>query len=336
LILDRGRQVTTGCNVDQREGAERALGAYVIAKWEPAGKLTAEQVQVADAITAYLRDVAPDHARPKQTAERAQQLLRFFGDKRVSQVNGASCRAYARQRGSEAAARRELEDLRAALLHYHREGHLRDRIAVWLPPRPPARERWLTRGEVARLLGAARRRRLRHVAAFILCAIYTGQRAGRICDAALGPTTEHGYFDLDHALFVPRPGHRETKKRQPKIPIPRELLRFLRRWKRRGQRFAIERNGERVMRMDHGFRDVVVDAGLDGTVTPHILRHTCATWLMQAGTDMWTAAGFLGMSPMMIQRVYGHHHPQHLESAVDAFRSARRANGTPTNPVNET
>jgi integrase len=35
-------------------------------------------------------------------------------------------------------------------------------------------------------------------------------------------------------------------------------------------------------------------AGAD--VTPHILRHTCTTWLMQKGVNLWDAAGFLGMT----------------------------------------
>jgi hypothetical protein len=41
-----------------------------------------------------------------------------------------------------------------------------------------------------------------------------------------------------------------------------------------------------------------------------------ATWLMQAGVDKWEAAGFLGMSVEMIDRVYGHHHPEHLRNAA--------------------
>jgi hypothetical protein len=33
-------------------------------------------------------------------------------------------------------------------------------------------------------------------------------------------------------------------------------------------------------------------------------------------TDKWEAAGFLGMSAEMIDRVYGHHHPDHLRRAA--------------------
>ena len=52
---------------------------------------------------------------------------------------------------------------------------------------------------------------------------------------------------------------------------------------------------------------------------PHDLRHTCATWLTQAGTDQWAAVGFLGMGPDTLERVYGHHHPDHLQNAVEAM-----------------
>jgi hypothetical protein len=40
---------------------------------------------------------------------------------------------------------------------------------------------------------------------------------------------------------------------------------------------------------------------------------------MQAGVDKWEAAGFLGMSVEMLDRVYGHHHPDHLRTAAHAI-----------------
>ena len=33
---------------------------------------------------------------------------------------------------------------------------------------------------------------------------------------------------------------------------------------------------------------------------------------MQAGVDKWEAAGFLGMNVEMLDRVYGHHHPDYM------------------------
>jgi hypothetical protein len=37
---------------------------------------------------------------------------------------------------------------------------------------------------------------------------------------------------------------------------------------------------------------------------------------MRAGVDKWEAAGFLGMSVEMLDRVYGHHHSDHLRTAA--------------------
>lgn len=72
-------------------------------------------------------------------------------------------------------------------------------------------------------------------------------------------------------------------------------------------------------------------------VTPHTLRHTAATWLMQRRADLWEAAGFLGMSVEQLERTYGHHHSDHLKSARDAFdnrpESAREQSATaPVSP----
>ena len=71
-------------------------------------------------------------------------------------------------------------------------------------------------------------------------------------------------------------------------------------------------------------KDGVSDGGdrreLEGKVTPHTLRHTAATWLMQNGVPMWEAAGFLGMSKEILEKTYGHHHPDHMKAAALGFR----------------
>ena len=63
-----------------------------------------------------------------------------------------------------------------------------------------------------------------------------------------------------------RCGRRETKKRQPPVPLPDQLLAHLRRWKRRGQEFAVEWNGSPVQSVDKAFANVVIDAGLGNDV----------------------------------------------------------------------
>jgi integrase len=82
--------------------------------------------------------------------------------------------------------------------------------------------------------------------------------------------------------------------------------------------------GAGVRSVKTAFKTAVALAKLPGKVTPHTLRHTAATWLMQAGVDKWEAAGFLGMSVEMLDRVYGHHHPDHLRTAARALGYGRR------------
>jgi integrase len=69
----------------------------------------------------------------------------------------------------------------------------------------------------------------------------------------------------------------------------------------------VEWNGRVVKSVRTAFKRAVKLAKLSGKVAPHTLRHTAATWLMKAGFGKWQAAGFLGMSIEMLDRVYGHH-----------------------------
>lgn len=340
VIRDGSYQKSTGRVAHDIVGAERALAAYLASKHVTGLRRSArdpDQIPVADVLTIYLTDIVPRHSRPKETKGRIKALDRYFGDKMLSDVTGEACRKYAAQRSTDAAARRELEDLRAAINHHRHEGLCNKVVEVVLPPERPPRERWLTRSEVARLIWSAwryreiqqgkptDRRSRQHIARFILVAVYTGTRTSAVCTAALQPTAGHGWIDLDRGVFYRRPpGRRETKKRQPPVPIPDQLLAHLRRWKRRGQRFAVEWNGKPVTSIDKAFANVVAHAQLGNDTTPHVLRHTAATWLMQAGTDMWEAAGYLGMTIETLSHRYGHHHPDHLAGAKHAFTRHRR------------
>jgi hypothetical protein len=107
---------------------------------------------VADVIRIYLDDVVPGQARPIKAAERAERPFDFWGEKMLSDVTGANCRAYAAERGNAGGGRRDLQDLAAAIGHHAKEGFHRALVRVVLPPRGKARQRWLTPAEVAKLL----------------------------------------------------------------------------------------------------------------------------------------------------------------------------------------
>jgi integrase len=130
--------------------------------------------------------------------------------------------------------------------------------------------------------------------------------------------------DIDQGIFFRQAiGRRASKKRQPPAPIPARLLEHMRRWVRRGvvTSHFVEWNGAPVKSVKTAFNRAVKLAGLWGRVTPHTLRHTAATWLMQRGVPIWQAAGFLGMSAEILERTYGHHHPDYLKDAAEAITS---------------
>ena len=229
-------------------------------------------------------------------------------------MTARNCRAYAEDKTSSA-ARRDLEVLRAAIGHWHREyGPLPCVPSVVLPPKSEPRQRWLTRSEAARLLWAARR--TPHLARFILLGIYTGSRSGTLLSLSWS------WVDLASGTMRRRaPGTVESKqKRTPPVKLGKRIIAHLRRWRSLDGNavvFICHYDGKRIQKMRRSWRTAAKTAGLGNDVTPHTLRHTRATWLMQAGVDRWEAAGHLGMSLEMLERNYGHHHPGAQKRAAE-------------------
>jgi integrase len=342
VIREGSTKRSTGCGPREIERAREALRDYLNAKpTERVRDGDPSAVAIADVVAIYTEDEVVKHARPKETAARLNRILDFFGDKTLSYLNKKTCADYAKRRGSEPSARRELEDLRAAVRHHWEAGLCMALTPVVLPDRGEGRERWLTRQEASHLLRTARRMRQKqfgkmtgrmtaqHVAQFILTGLYTGTRAGAICSAVLDqPTIGRSWINLEDGIFYRQAVGRRRKKNKQQTPVrlPPRLLAHMRRWKRKGisTRSLIEWNGEPVKRINKAFRSVRRAAGFGDDVVPHTLRHTCATWLAQRGVPTWEAAGYLGMTEQTFVEVYGHHHPDHQKNAVNAIGSPRQ------------
>jgi integrase len=296
----------------------------------------------------------PDEEKDADEREFEQRIYRldaYFSGKMLAEVNTKLCKGYVSHRqkngGGQGGARRDLEAFRAAINHHAKENLHRGNVSVWLPDKGEARERWLTRDEAAAAIWYAYRYRevqtihvgphkgekvitgrrpLRHVARFMLMGCYTGTRAGSLAAAATTRAVGKAFVDLERGLFYRKPvGKKATNKRQPPAPIPPGLLAHMRRWVRVGiaKEHFVEWNGKPIQSVKKAFRTVIKGAEVDttvasgGNVTPHTLRHTAATWLMQQGANLYTAAGYLGMSVEVLERNYGHHHPDYMADAVD-------------------
>jgi integrase len=330
---------STGCGLDDRGGAERALEEYLARKrllqTTTDGKRAPSQILLADVIALYADKKAKKNARPKEIKARLKQLLAFFGEKYLSDINGDLCRAYVEDRGSRGIARRELEDLRAAINFHRKEGHCDAVIDVVLPPEGAPRERWITRDEAAKMIRCAWRYRevqkghptgrysRRHIARFIIWAIYSTRRKGALLSPSLGPATGLPWVDLDRGVLYGRSQPKEHKKRQPSVPVPPRLLNHLRRWHKNGQRNVIEWNGERVASIDKAYRATVEACELSDDVVIHSLRHSGITWLAIEGKEPYEICRYAGITMEVFEDVYAHHHPDYMDGIRAGFSKHR-------------
>lgn len=283
---------------------------------------------MSEVLDIYGREWAVTRAAPERIGYAIEALLSFWGALNVSDVKGETCRRYARSRVrhmrdgsvrpiSDGTIRRELNVLQAAVNYCHREGYLTAPVRVSLPEKPPARDVWMTRQEAARLIRSARRtEKGKHLARFILIALYTGTRKDAILRLGFMPNTAGGWIDVEHGVMYRRGAtERETKKRRKPVKMPRKLLAHCRRWQSNGARWAVEINGARVGDIKKAFEGARDHAGLH-EVTPHTLKHTAITWAMQRGMRVETAADYFDTSAETIRRVYYHHSPEYQDDAV--------------------
>lgn len=187
--------------------------------------------------------------RHNELAQRVEALLEWWGERTLDDVDSVTCGEYVTSRVGkpwksharlgtgktgkpartgyakpskprvvgEGGARRELEDLRAAINVAVGDNLTRDLVKVTLPTKGEHRDRWLTRSEAARLLLRAWRKRevqtirsgprkgetyvmprrpSRHVARFTLVGLRTGTRSGAICGASFIKTVGKPWMEL--------------------------------------------------------------------------------------------------------------------------------------------
>jgi integrase len=76
----------------------------------------------------------------------------------------------------------------------------------------------------------------------------------------------------------------------------------------------------------------VTKAGLDpATVTPHVMRHTAITALVQVGVDLPTVRKISGHKTLAMVMRYSHVHDSHIDKAIKAIGRT-----LPELPANET
>ena len=187
VIRDGAKEVSTGCALEDADGATQALRDYLASHYRPdTGTRSLANVACADVLMLYLTDLPADSPSRETIRYHCKALSAYWGDKSLADVKGSTCREYLKQRTTPpsplsqntknrlsesgkrtttasrrfvkpSTARQELKTFQAAINHWHRESPLEAVPKVSLPKAESRRERWLTRDEVAALLRACRR-----------------------------------------------------------------------------------------------------------------------------------------------------------------------------------
>jgi integrase len=254
-------------------------------------------------------------ADPRRQRDAIKNLKAHFGEAPLSAVDIPSSRKYAETRrsgssgggsrrkpapASDSTIRRELVTLVAAANHARKWKRItpNEMPSVELPTeqRPPAE--WYTKDEVRLILSTASGDLQR----FCRILYYTGARRRAIENLTVGQVN----FEAKQIRLL-GDGQKETKKRRPVVPIFPEIeadLRALVAKARDGRLFS----GDMYRR----YRRHCEAIGLDHKANPHIMRHTRATLMLMDGVDPYAVSRLLGDTLATIDRVYGHHSPEHL------------------------
>src|SRR5262249_6088077 len=154
----------------------------------------------------------------------------------------------------------------------------------------------------------------RHLARFILIGLYTGTRKDRIFRLQWVENLQGGWIDLTRGMLHRKSvAEAETKKRAPSVPFAdaldaNKLLLHLRRWRRLTARYVIEHDGKPITDISAAWRTACELAGLSTDpddpmkVTPHVLRHTCATWLLAEGKSYGQIGHYIGMTAAQVEK----------------------------------
>jgi integrase len=339
---DNGRSRRSSTRTGDPQSAQRILGTFLLLGERDQRAAQEGVVLVMDVLgdedipgeDYWHKHVVPNVVDKDSVRYAYAKLKPHFGHLPVADITPADVDAYVEARRTGKLGRpsvnhtisRELSVLNAAINHaVKKTKRVRkvDQPFIELPGTSEPRDRWLTFDEADRLLAAALNgtpddKPLPRVYRFVALALNTAARRGAILEL------RRSQVDMKAGIiYLNPPGRKQTKKRRAKVPISDALRPIV----------------ERIMReipdrpdahlLDHGgsirtaFESAVSRAKLGSDVTPHVLRHTKATWAALAGMSMFDIAGVLGDSVATVTKTYAHHHPDYLRDVVNVGRKVR-------------
>lgn len=242
-------------------------------------------------------------------------ILPFFGDLLPDEITLARTTEYVGKRtkaGRQAGTIwTELNHLQIILNHAHKRRWIPDRIHVEKPPKPPPRNRRLTRAEGKQLLKAAT---MPHIELALALLMGTAGRVGAVLDLTWDRV------DFERGQIQLAVEGEEGRKGRATVPMTRAARKRLKAAREAALTdHVVEWAGKRVASIKTGFNAAARRAGLED-VTPHVLRHSAATWMAEDGVDMEIIAQYLGHNDVATtRRIYARFSPEYLRGAAESL-----------------
>jgi integrase len=241
-----------------------------------------------------------------------------FGTLDADRVAIADCRAHTQARRlvgiGDGTIHTELGHLRMVLLWAQKHGLIEKAPAIERPAKPEPKDSYLTRSEIARLIEEAK---APHTKLAIKLMIGTGARS----EAALQLTWDR--VDLARKMIQLRnPFDKAKRKGRATVPVNDTLLDALTEAKAGALTpMVIEWAGDRVKSIKRGLKAAGAAIGRPD-VSPHMLRHSAAVWLVEDGHSMEEVAQFLGHGDTKITaKVYARFSPTHLRGLANSLNT---------------
>ena len=312
-----GKQKEVSTGTKNRPEAEEKLEQFLNQRRRQRLSLAVypHQITIAQILDDYANYTLENRKNPR-LGYSMDHLLSFWQDETADQVNEETIKRYVRtSKRARSTLRRELTDLRSAINHAIKMNRVTSIQFPKLPKDSKPKDRWLTESEFAILLKAGGQEigskftlRL-----FLIIAFYTGARKQAILELEWSQVD----FQTNFINFK-KENNEETNKKRAYVPMTPQLRSFLfRRYTRYGSQtsFLFHRKNnplKQVKNIEKGFRAAVKRAGLE-KVTPHTLRHTRVSLMVQSGEKLQDVATYMNMTHQTLEKVYSHHDNERIQ-----------------------
>lgn len=236
-------------------------------------------------------------------------------------VTPDDCRDYAKARFeagmAPATVNTELARLRTCLHWAHANNLIGKPRKVWVPSPGKPRKIVLTPEEAARLIAGARQGDF-HVGVFVVLLFATGGRHRAVLDLTWDRVDwERGIINLDDDLPKDKM-HKGNRKGRAAVVMSRMARQVLEEaFRGRTCDHVIEHGGRRIKYAGAGFAAAVERAGLPDDITPHVIRHTVASWQQGKVATVFTASLLGHRDENTTRQVYQHADAELTRPAVE-------------------